>query len=214
MQENLTAVCISRQQEDWKIDTIPFYCYTEDWKPFGREKTRERVEYLATRRNEAVKAALARFPETNHILMIDSYYVRQPNPVRILIEEYDGRSILGATTWVLDKTRIISRNRFWDNWTTPELAREVFNPYARGRIRVRAAGGCYVYPRKTWELFGYGVPEDLHGCEHNYLCERSGLPVFVTMNARLWRQPIIYPWAKRIRRTIHAGRILRTSSRT
>src|SRR5439155_1247755 len=121
------AVCISRNQETWEIKGLPFYNYTKGWKPFQHEQTAERVAYLAERRNTAVAKALDLFPETQHILMIDSYY----------------------------------------------------------------------------------LPEDLHGCEHNWLCERSGLPVYLSLSRRLSRGPVQYPWLKRIRVSLHLRRLLR-----
>jgi hypothetical protein len=74
---DISAVCISRNPEFFSIRGLPYHNYTEGWKPFGHEKTTERVSYLAGRRNSAVAEALALFPETKHVLMIDSYYLQQ-----------------------------------------------------------------------------------------------------------------------------------------
>jgi hypothetical protein len=213
----ISAVCISRNTEAWNLPDIPFYNYTEGWEPFQHEKTTDRVAYLADRRNIAVNKALDRFPETQHILMIDSYYVHQDKQIMKLIHEYTEKGartefpegcILGASTWILDKTRIRSRLRFYDGWTTPEALhldpREIESK--GGIIGVKAVGGCYLYPITVWKKTQYGVPEDLHGCEHNWLCENSGLPVFLSLNEMLWREPIVYPLLKRVRVSLHLGR--------
>src|SRR5207245_279607 len=123
----ISAVCISRYPEGLSIPGLPYHNYTEGWKPYGHEKTKERVSYLAERRNRAVAETLALLPETKHVMMIDSYY----------------------------------------------------------------------------------VPEDLHGCEHNWLCEHSGLPVFLSLSERMWRDPVIYPRGKRLRMSLHLSRLFR-----
>jgi len=214
----ITAVCISRNTETWKIPDIPFYNYTEGWKPFQHEKTTDRVAYLADRRNVAVNRALNQFPQTHHILMIDSYYVHQEKQITKLVQEYATMTqtefptgcILGASTWILDKTRVGSRSRFYDGWTTPEALD--LDPHEvekeGGMIRARAVGGCYLYPRTVLDRTHYDVPRDLHGCEHNWLCENSGLPVFLSLNEMLWREPIVYPRLKRMRVSLHLGRLV------
>jgi hypothetical protein len=219
MRETVTAVCISRRPETWGIPEIPFLCFTENWKPFGHEKSKARVSYLAERRNKAVAEALSIFHSTKHILMIDSYYVRQIQQVKKLVDEYFQLSskpeykncIVGASTWILDKTKIPSKERFYDNWTTPEGLKLSWKETKEqgGLTGVRAVGGCYMYPRFVWEQTSYGVPDDLHGCEHNWLCERSTLPVLLSLNVTLWREPITYSWQKRFRSSLHLGRFFR-----
>ncbi len=214
----VTAVCISRNAEAWNFQDIPFYNYTEGWKPFQHEQTTQRVAYLAERRNAAVARALSRFPQSEHILMIDSYYVHQEKQIEGLIEryakmirsDYANGCILGASTWVRDKTRVRSVLRFYDGWTTPEASKlKLEDVEASAEItKVAAVGACYLYPRWVWQKVGYDVFEDLHGCEHNWLCERSGLPVFLSFAEKLWRDPIVYPWRKRIRMTLHLRRFL------
>jgi hypothetical protein len=220
---NVTAVCISRQTETWEDPELPFLCFTEDWKPFGHEKSKDRVAYLAERRNKAVAKALSTFPSTQHILMIDSYYVHQSESIRRLVEEYSEVSsrpkfqncIVGAGTWIVDKTRMKTRTRFYDNWTTPEGIGLDWNKARQqgGSIQVRAVGGCYLYPRFVWERTPYGVPDDLHGCEHNWLCENSSLPVLLTLNVTFWREPVVYSWPKRFRSSLHLGRFFERSDK-
>lgn len=147
--------------------------------------------------------------------MVDSYYLNQQEKIRKLILEYQqlgksqtGDCIIGASTWIYDKTRITPRKRFFDVWTTPEGSQiRPEDAQAKGeRIKVNSVGGCYLYPRYVWEKIGYAVPNDLHGCEHNWLCENSGLPVWLSLNVMLWREPIIYFWPKRVRMSAHLGR--------
>jgi hypothetical protein len=213
-----SAVCISRSQETWEIQGLPFYNYTEGWKPFQHEQTRERVSYLAGRRNAAVARALGLFPDTEYILMIDSYYLHQPEQVIGLLRDYVeltksnhiGGCILGASTWFYDQRRIMPRYRFYDSWTTPEGIRLNLTDveHSGGTMKVKSVGACYVYPRWVWEKVRYDVLEDLHGCEHNWLCEHSGLPVYLSLSRRLSRGPVRYPWTKRIRVNLHMGRLL------
>lgn len=217
---NITAVCISRNDETWHIPEIHFCCYTKGWKPFGHEKSKERLSYLADRRNEAVYEALTLFPDTAHILMIDSYYLTQRDEIIHLINEYMGlcskqACILGASTWRTYTTYLRSKNLFYDSWTTPEAANLRWDDVRQkgGLLRVSAVGACYVFPRFVWEKVRYGAPLDLNGCEHNWLCERSGLPVFLSLNEKLWREPLIYPWLKRVRWSLHLGRFVPKSSR-
>ncbi len=226
MRSNITAVCISREPESWHIPSIPYYCYTAGWEPYGRDKTKERVAYLARRRNQALALALESYPDTEHVLMIDSYYLGQTRSIANLLDEYDQcDGILGASTWIVDKTRIRAKNRFFDNWTTPECA-EVLLPRAyvtrpsqylkeyhskNGWTSVRAVGACYLYPLSVWKKNGYKVPST-GGCEHNYLCEMSGLPVWLSLNVGFWREPSAYTWTKRIRCSLHLGRFVRSSA--
>ena len=219
-QLRVTAVCVSRNPETWLIPALPFYNHTEGWKPFKHEKTKERIEYLADRRNIAVGRALQSFPDTEHILMIDSYYLHQVDQIIRLLQEYvrimptypDG-CILGASSWIHDLTRIRALYRFYDGWTTPEAIRLKLKNVERsgGMMKVSSVGGCYLYPKWVWEKTKYATPEDLHGCEHNWLCEHSELPVFLSLNETLWREPLVYPWLKRVRMSLHIGRFLRRS---
>jgi len=199
------------------MNGISFFNYTAGWKPFGHERSTARIEYLSQRRNLAVKEALESNPQTDEILMIDSYYLQQRDPLQQLVDEYrrlrvssfQSGCILGASNWIFDKTRVRTRNRFFDNWTTPEAANlNLEEAVAKGGvISVKGVGGCYLYPRFVWEKVGYGVPRDLHGCEHNWLCERSGLRVLLSLNERLWREPIVYSWPKRIRMSLNLRRV-------
>lgn len=212
------AVCISRKQETLSLPSIPLVCYTEGWRQFPRfEKSSARIAYLAERRNQAVAQALSTYPRCQNILMIDSYYVNQTNAIIQLLEEYSqlsseyqGGLILGGSTWAIHKTRILPSVNFFDTWTTPEGTNLSLTQAEQNNrlMKVNAVGGCYLYPRWVWEKIGYGVPEDLHGCEHNWLCEKSGLPVYLSLKEVFWHDPVIYPWLTRIRCTAHLGRFV------
>lgn len=210
--KNTLAVCISWKSETWSVREVPFHCEVSDGHPYPRVKTRERVAHLASRRNEALRQALGLYPNTEHVLMVDSYYLAQTNEIRKLLFEYahlcaSEECLLGASTWFQDRTRIVPRIRFWDSWITPEAAhlRLPANRTEANWMRVRAVGACYAFPRKVWEAHPYSVPA--HGGEHTALCESSGLAVWLSLGVQLWREPIVYPWGKRIRQTLHLGRI-------
>ena len=231
----LVAVSISSKEENWQIRDIPFYCYTGEWEPFTRFRikqgiqtlniSKERIDYLARRRNRAVELALHQNPEANDIMMIDSYYIRQLAQIRRLIADYEHCNaplILGATTWFVDRTRIIPKTRFYDSWTSIEarfihvdylpVQDPLVGQYATpmpNLMPVRSVGACYIFPREIWDKgVRYGVLNDLHGCEHNYLCESARLSVYLDFNVRLWREPLSYPLGKRLRVSLAAKRRL------
>ena len=202
MKANITAVCISGNEEAWNITEIPFYCHTAGFKAFPHYppvKTRERVQYLSTRRNAANKRALEVNPETEHFLSIDTYYLNHVAEIRKLLREYNAYAsdcVLGATNWFLDPSRIPSRVRYWDSWATPEMLGKSYNYFPKnkgvpeGWERVRGCGGFTLYPRWLWEHQGYGIPEPFPdaGNEVNYLCHYPGIPSFVTFNVRALRE--------------------------
>jgi hypothetical protein len=127
--------------------------------------------------------------------------------------------ILGAATWGKVRTRLLQylRNKtdFYDKWADPcvrwmprgwrpendGLAARFTVP-VKGFYRVHSVGGCYIFSRRLWDRgVRYGVPDDLHGCEHNYLCETSGAKVFLDLNAELWREKR-YSFVKCLRCTL------------
>src|SRR5881296_3132600 len=80
----------------WKLPSLfPFVCYTGDYQyfpHFPRLKTRFRIEYLAKRRNNAVKKAIALYPDMTHYLMLDSYYIDDLEEIRSLIRHYTSKA--------------------------------------------------------------------------------------------------------------------------
>ena len=202
MKQNIVAVCISGKQEPWSISEIPFYCHTEGFKEFPHYppvKTRERIQYLAMRRNTANKQALELSPKAEHFLSIDSYYLAQVDEIRHLLKEYsdfDAECILGATNWFPDHSRVPLKLRYWDTWATPEMKDRKYDYYPRheglpeGWENVRGCGGFTLYPRWVWERRGYGVPEPFPdaGNEVNYLCQCPGILSYVTLNVKALRE--------------------------
>ncbi len=202
MKQNIIAVCISGKQEAWGIPEIPFYCHAEGFKEFPHYpamKTRERIQYLAVRRNMAHKQALELNPNAEHFLSIDSYYLTRINEIWHLLKEYadyNGECILGATNWFADYSRVPLKLRYWDTWATPEMKDKKYDYYPRheglpqGWEKVRGCGGFTVYPRWVWERQGYGVPEPFPeaGNEVNYLCLCPGIPSYVTLNVKALRE--------------------------
>src|SRR5256885_3096608 len=80
--------------------------------------------------------------------MIDSYYLHQRERVRKLVKEYFELSsrasfescIVGASTWILDKTKIRPRDRFSNYWPPPK------GPNLTGRAVGKKGGGFPVQP--------------------------------------------------------------------
>jgi len=199
------------------------FTYTEGYDPKYSEhnKARDRIEYLTRRRNLANKEAVSEYPAAEHVLAIDSYYVRRVRSVSHLIETYKTLSysqecIVGASTWYVDKSRIRPVFRFYDIWSTPEMKHRIWKQQQdlpTGRLSVSSVGACYIYPKWVWEKYGYGIPEPFPsaGIFHNWLCVKSGLPVFLDCDARLWRTHADSPGIlessilDRLRRTLRIG---------
>ena len=205
---NLAGVCIAEKPQHWNLP-IPLHTYTDGWRPTEREVLRGRIDYLSERRNKAVEKTLGLLPETTHILMIDSYYVSQDQVTSQLIQDYEktaGNLILGAAIWARLRFRlnhVFTRGhmQFYDQWAVPDarwmpygwrpesdwLASRFHSPL-QGLYRVCSVGGAYIFPRTVWDNgLRYRCPDDLHGCEHNWFCEQSGLPVYLDLNAEYER---------------------------
>ena len=241
----ILAVSIGQPGEDeegmrklWERDVIriPHFWYTDGWKPYPPMTiSLDRIVYLASRRNEAVKLAIDAHPDSTDILMLDSHYANQTSSIKRLTDDYlsiaDREVVLGGATWGRVRVRAShvlfgASKRWYDSWAVPDCR---FIPYGwspskdamvskfklplPNLYRVSSAGGAYVYPRWLFEKVGYHAIEDLHGCEHNYLCEMSGLPTYVDFNAPFWRY-LTYPVLKCFR--VSAGawkrRMLRTGA--
>lgn len=216
-------MCISRIRESWKVEEIPLYCHTEgyvDFPHYPPVKTRERVQYLADRRNAAHKRAVALYPDTEHFLCVDSYYLKMTSEIRNLIREYSDYEldcVLGATNWFADYSRVPLRLRYWDTWATPEMKNKRYEYYPRhegipqGWEYVHGCGGFAAYPRWVWERRGYGVPEPFPeaGNEVNYLCQGPDIRSYVTFNVKAIRntpsEMVNRSLTKRLRTTIGVG---------
>ncbi|HVH15529.1 MAG TPA: hypothetical protein VNA15_07415 [Candidatus Angelobacter sp.] len=158
---------------------ISHFVYSEDPKPFSNiEKTRERLQYMAERRNTAHRLALESFPETDTFFSIDTYYLNQADLLVDFLGSNKGdmsgsEELVGGSTWFRFPGVLHDYWKFWDTWTTPEAA--ALRIGSRGTINVGAVGGVAIYSRSLWERHGFGVPEPFPqgGTEFNYLCRGS-----------------------------------------
>jgi len=220
MKQKITAVCISGVEETWNVSEVPFYCHTEghrDFPHYPPVRTKQRVQYLSTRRNAANKRLLEVHPDTEHFLSIDSYYLNQVEEIRKLVGEYVNYKpdcVLGASNWFRDYSKIPSKVRYWDTWATPEMKGKHHDYYPRhegipeGWERVSGCGGFTLYPRWLWEKRRYGIPEPFpeSGNEVNYLCQYPGIRSYVTLNVKAHRETPMElrnrPFANRLRTTV------------
>ena len=162
-------------------------------------------------------------------MCLDSYYLSQTDSVNRLTVDYylAGRNmILGGAVWGRIRTRagdiFNPRIGWFDKWGVPELQ---FLPYGwdprkdpttfrmrvplDGFYRTHSVPGVHIFPRSAWDNGArYGLPEDLHTCEHGFLCETTRLPVYVDFNAGFWRERV-YSIPHCIRNSLHAGRLLK-----
>ena len=210
----ITAVAIGRpgqlslgdQAQFW--EGMPLYYHTRDWHDIDREAAglREKLEYRAQRRNVAVILALEQYPDTEHLMMIDSFYLSQPGIGR-LVKRYRqlADACLGPVVWGRMRVNLSqvlhSPIRFYDGWATPELRwcpygwrpdKDMLTSQAelplKGLYRVSSIAGCYLFPRSIWDKGArYEVPEDLHGCEQNGFHESHRLKKYVDFSVEFWR---------------------------
>lgn len=200
-----------------------YYCYTKSWTTkyqgvYKRDKSRERVEYMAQLKNNAIDEALSEFPQTRFIAVVEAYYLSQPGFER-LVEDYFRHgywhdTVLGASTWFYDRSRIIRRTVFYDGWSCPEYRGYKSlrpPPLITGIVRVSSVGSCIIFPRHIWTGGArFEVPHDFpEGCHYNHFCRASGMPVYLDMNAKLWQTsknnpdiPDNRPWQKRLQTSL------------
>ena len=208
----LTAVCISTKEEHWQLE-IPFFCLSEPGPSWGRVKDPKRIDYLADKQNRALERAMNEFPETTHVIWTDSYYLDQTNAIQRLVVDYGtvsaihGETILGGAILCRDRTRIRYKVNYYDTWSTPEMDgkhfQSDFSDLHKGPEQVSSVGGVYIFPRTVWENHHYQRPEPFpeSGCQHNYLCRESRLPILLDWNALFWRN-VSYSVLKRLRCSI------------
>ena len=220
--DQLTVVTTSPKYLELK-GSYNYFCYTKSWTAkyqgvYKRDKSRERVEYMAQLKNNAIDEALSEFGNTEYIVVIEAYYVSQPG-LRRLIEDYFQHgywrdSILGASTWFYDRSRIVRRTAFYDGWSCPEYRDyQSLRPPSliAGIVRVSSVGSCIIFPRNVWTKgTRFEVPHDFpEGCHYNHFCRASGMPVYLDMNAKLWQTsknnpdiPDNRPWKKRLQTSL------------
>lgn len=225
LEDEIVAVCIANIDQSylWKMRDVRLFTYVGGYDPrfSTHNKARDRLEYLTRRRNEANEKALSAHPGAKHILAIDSFYLHRTSEISRLLDAYRTLSvprecILGASTWYYDQSKVRAVYRFYDFWSTPEMEGKAwrrFRDLPTGLLPVSSVGACYIYPRWVWEKYGYGIPEPFpdSGIFHNWLCKKSGLPVFLDCDVRLWRSHADSPGIlevglfDRIRRTLRLG---------
>jgi len=204
---NITAVTISRNLETLEIG-IPFYCHNEGWKPiFGRDNAdKDRLEYITGRYNSAIRRALELYPSTTHILIADSYYLHFKDELRLLISHYHNwGSVLGASIWFEDKSRIRPFISYYDTMSIREWKDRRWRGRKHlptGLMKASGVGGCWIFPRSVWLSSG-----GFHILSSEMLTSRCiGIQEAVLdCDVKLWRTPQDnpnihhYPWSKRIR---------------
>jgi len=217
--ENVTAVCISRKAEHWRVPEIPFYCYTKGWRPITHHdnKNRTRLEYITERYNLAVRGGLALYPETTHILIIDSYYLNFASEIKEFLQSYKDRGatslVMGASIWYWDRSHFRPCIRYYDTASATEMRdRKWFKieDLPKGLIRVSGVGACWILPREVWESSGgFVIPDrDPVAGSSRSLPVPMNLNVLLNCSVRLWRThtdnpevPVYAPF-KRIRVSI------------
>lgn len=211
---NLKTVAVNIGQNahpSWYLPSVPLCCSATGYRQMPTWKDRGRVEYLASRRSAAVRKAIQAYPDAEHIIMVDSYYLNQPQAIVGLIKEYEDNTeeiVLGASTWRLH-TRPPPLTSFWDTWTTPECNKLSIEQV--GWKQVGGVGGILIAPRRAWENAGWGVPEPFpdSGSEMNYFCSQTRLPVYVSLNIKaIHPEPQPYSLLKRSRIRLHLGRFI------
>jgi hypothetical protein len=213
---NFTIVTTSWKDETCRV-RLPFYCHIAEKRNLSRKEQKTssvRVDFLAQLRNEATEAALDKFPGTTHIVNLESYYLRQIGSIKKLVRKYRAIQklcILGGTIWWRDYTLSPSMARFYDTWCFPELANMTYTVIPpRGLRRVSSVGSCLIFPREVWETHKFVNPQPFPeaGIYYNWLCLRSGLPVFADLGIRFFRDatnsdvPKPPYWKRRIRNTV------------
>jgi hypothetical protein len=144
--------------------------------------------------NDAVASLINKYPRATHIFYSDTYYLGQTKALRTLLEEYRRRGeecIIGAAVWCVDRSTLRPRVKYYDRWSSPELEHYRIPPdlMPKGVQRVSSVGACYIYPVHVWKEHRYGIPEPFPkaGIFHNWLCRKSGLPVYIDFDAILKR---------------------------
>ena len=216
---NIVAVTISKDSLDWPIRSIPHFIHREPIQT-TRNHPFHYTSEMARIRNNAVEEALKLHPETDHVLVCDSYYVEQPAALRQLVADYNGGCILGGALWALNRVvfpQVFKCQIEWcDTWAVPDctgfrysLDTDRFKTvkHRTGLFKVGSVGGVFLFPRRIWERgTRFGSYPDLHGCEFNYFCEHTGLAKMVDFDAAFFRETV-YPVLKCFRVSLHLGRL-------
>lgn len=192
---NLVAVCISKLQERWLIPEIPFYCYTSGYKPILHHDNNDlsRLEYLTDRYNQAVRKALMEYPQSDQIIIVDSYYLRFVPELRALLERYRSleHSILGGSIWYWDRSHLRAWIRYYDTLSVKEMRNRKWGSeraLPSGVLRVSGVGGGFVFPRVIWDRSGgFFVPDSEPQAGGSRCLNTDGYTVLLDCDVKLWR---------------------------
>jgi hypothetical protein len=223
MKGNITAVCISGKAEHWRIPEIPFYCHIKGWRPITHHDNRDRVrlEYITERYNLAIRDGLALYPETSHILIIDTYYLNFVSEIKKLLQSYEDTGdtplAMGASIWYWDRSHIRPCIRYYDTASAIEMRGRKWTKsenLPNGLIRVSGVGACWILPRESWEgSDGFVIPDvDPVAGSSRSLRVETRLNALLNCNVKLWRSHAdnlnipVYPPFKRIRVSVGEAR--------
>lgn len=204
------ALCFSRKEDSyeasrWAIPGIPFFCLTGG-ENFVRNRSRDRVEYLAKMWNLCYKTGLEKYPETTHVIHTTTYYLDQSVATYRLLRFYDwlgAEMILSGNVWLRTKFPIL-HYKTYDTWACPELdgiRHFLHRPPGRSELlQMTTVGPPFIHPVATWRQHPFHNPEDLDkdGIWYNQFCRESGLPVFADLGIRFYRTGYSYPKGLRV----------------
>jgi hypothetical protein len=185
----------------WRIPETNFYCHTEDYQPIVHHDNfdRSRITYLTERYNAAIRKGLENYPDTQHLLVVDSYYVDFVDEIRRLIDRYRSRerTVLGASIWYWDRSHIRARIRYYDTLSVKEFRNKSWastRDLPVGMISVSGVGGCFIFPRAVWDVskgFFIPHPEPQAGSSHGL--NTQGVRIILDCDCRLWRSYVTNP---------------------
>ncbi len=189
----ITGVCISKERQSLLLD-IPFVSYTEDYRPITIRDNNDmnRITYLTNRYNSAVRKALNDHPETEHVLIIDHYYLPFTAQIERLIDDYNllKKDILGASIWYWARKRIRPWIAYYDTLSVPEFYEKRWwnlRNLPKGIIPVTGVGACWIFPRRAWERTGgFTIPSPPQAGGSRCL-DTAGYRVLLDCDSRLWR---------------------------
>lgn len=241
---NLTAVTSNRGHDEWLIPEINHFELSDAYDPpdlsqeerdyFGPEILKENlaiakwIVQMGKKRNEAVKLALEKYPETTDIMLCDSSYVPQIASLRKLIVNYTRlrdmgwEACLGGCSWGKIRRTIRTYLRtptiWYDSWAVPEMKNAVFEHTTKywnssavpweGLFPTSSLICASIFPRSEWDKGArFKPPPDWHGCEINGLFESMKIPKFTDLNVVFWRH-VKYPLIKCIRVSLGLGRLI------
>ena len=189
----ITAVCISKERQSLALD-IPFVSYTENYQPITSRDNNDmnRITYLTNRYNNAIKKALDNHPKTEHLLVVDHYYLTFTGQIQRLINDFNlvDKAILGASVWYWARKRIRPWIAYYDTLSVPEFyGKRWWNlrSLPKGTIPVTGVGACWIFPRVVWERTkGFTIPSPPQAGSSRCL-DTTGYRVLLDCNSRLWR---------------------------